>query len=173
MNVLGLGTPDVDRWIEAGEDNDGMVKREGRRVGFVGDDPDDDRIQDIDEAGANDDKPKDTRAELAMQVSPLRQGGTSSSSSGWAPVPSPLRNTSPQANSAQEFLQTMLRDGLYDFRRETRAEITGLHLDLLRMGRSWRREMREAMGEWGADIRALREENERLREENERLRRGY
>ncbi|KAI0647351.1 hypothetical protein C8Q79DRAFT_959023 [Trametes meyenii] len=70
-------------------------------------------------------------------------------------------------------LQALLRDALHDFRAETKAEIVGLHLDLLRMGSSWRSEMREAVGGIGEELRALREENQRLREENERLRRGY
>ena len=94
-------------------------------------------------------------------------------------MPSPLRNpagsgpASPQARAAQDMLQALLRDALHEFRQETKAEIVGLHLDLIRMGGSWRREMREAMGEVAEEIRELREENRALREENERLRRGY
>ena len=80
---------------------------------------------------------------------------------------------SPQARAAQDMLQALLRDALHDFRQETKAEIVGLHLDLIRMGTGWRAEMREAMGEFAEEMRALREENRRLREENERLRRGY
>ncbi|KAI0333541.1 WD40 repeat-like protein [Cubamyces sp. BRFM 1775] len=129
--------------------------------------------------------------ELAMQISPRRSfpGGPSTNpSTRWAPVPSPLRNpaststganghgpvpASPQARAAQDMLQALLRDALHDFRAETKQEIVGLHLDLIRMGTSWRREMQDAMGGIGEELRALREENARLREENERLRRGY
>jgi protein NEDD1 len=51
--------------------------------------------------------------------------------------------------------------------------MVGLHLDLVRMGGAWRKEMRGAMQEYVGDLKELREENRTLREENERLRRGY
>jgi len=54
--------------------------------------------------------------------------------------------------------------------------MTGLHLDLVRMGRGLRKELREvAEGGGGGllELERLREENRLLREENERLRRGY
>ena len=113
-----------------------------------------------------------------MQVSPRRSFAGSRGPGAWAPVPSPLRNPSggpgsPQARAAQDMLQALLRDALHDFRQETKSELVGLHLDLIRMGSSWRREMREAMGDFAEEMRELREENRRLREENERLRRGY
>jgi len=60
---------------------------------------------------------------------------------------------------------------MLDFRQETRAEMVGLHLDLVRMGRGWCREMRAAMQEYVGDLKELWEENRKLREENERLRR--
>jgi protein NEDD1 len=62
---------------------------------------------------------------------------------------------------------------MLDFRQETRAEMVGLHLDLVRMGGGWRKEMRAGMQEYVGDLKELREENRKLREENERLRRGY
>ncbi|KAI0362442.1 WD40 repeat-like protein [Trametes cingulata] len=200
--VLGLGTPEVEEWVKAGEGRD--VPREGRRVGFAdqSDDEDDDaervrpqsRMSDSEDEGedARDDRDHRQSAsqrplpELAMQISPRRSFPGPSNSSRWAPVPSPLRNpapphggggggvpASPQARAAQDMLQALLRDALHDFRAETKAEIVGLHLDLIRMGSSWRREMQEAVGGLGEELRALREENARLREENERLRRGY
>ena len=49
----------------------------------------------------------------------------------------------------------------------------GLHLDLLRMGRSWKAELRALMEEYVGDLREMREENGSLRRENERLRRGW
>ncbi|KAI0372956.1 WD40 repeat-like protein [Pilatotrama ljubarskyi] len=199
--VLGLGTPEVEEWVKAGEGRE--MQREGRRVGFVGqsDDEDDEaetgrpqsRLSDSEEDEAG--HPRDeydgrqsasqrTRPEFAMQISPRRSFPGPSNSSRWAPVPPPLRNpassnggsgvpASPQARAAQDMLQALLRDALHDFRSETKAEIVGLHLDLIRMGSSWRREMHEAVGGLGEELRALREENARLREENERLRRGY
>ena len=41
------------------------------------------------------------------------------------------------------------------------------------MGQGWKREVRDAMGDWKEEMKLLREENARLREENEMLRRGY
>jgi protein NEDD1 len=61
---------------------------------------------------------------------------------------------------------------MLDFRQETRAEMVGLHLDLVRMGRTWRRELGTTMQEYVGDLKELREENRKLRKENERLRRG-
>lgn len=188
--VLGLGTPEVDEWVKAGEGND--ARKEGRRVGFASQSDDEEEADDDDGAhsrasDSEDDAdyqqaapPSRPPPELAMQVSPRRSfpGPThpGANAARWAPVPSPLRNpapASPQARAAQDMLQALLRDALHDFRAETKQEITGLHLDLIRMGGSWRREMQEAVGGLGEELRALREENQRLREENERLRRGY
>ncbi|KAI9069102.1 WD40 repeat-like protein [Trametes sanguinea] len=111
---------------------------------------------------------------LAMQISPRRSfpGPGAPNGSRWAPVP-PAAQPRLVARAAQDMLQALLRDALHDFRAETKAEIVGLHLDLIRMGTSWRREMQDALGGIGEELRALREENARLREENERLRRGY
>ncbi|KAI0723942.1 WD40-repeat-containing domain protein [Cerioporus squamosus] len=196
--ALGLGTPEVDEWVKAGE---GKAKaKDGKRVGFAsGADSDSDAEEDPGRANGKTSNDSDdsesehdaplrtstnrlTRDNLAMQVSPRRSfAGPSPArargSTSWAPVPSPLRNPaappSPQARAAQDMLQALLRDALHDFRQETKQEIVGLHLDLIRMGGSWRRDMREAMGEFAEELKALREENRMLREENERLRRGY
>ncbi|KAH9951862.1 YVTN repeat-like/Quino protein amine dehydrogenase [Amylocystis lapponica] len=169
MGVLGLGTPEVERWIRAGEGLDGAAPRDGKRVGFAGDA--DEQVVPEGETSGHHKGPA-----LAMQVSPRRLPPRTGASS-WAPVLSPLRNPAaqphPASPRAQDLLQTLLRDALYDFRQETHSEIVGLHLDLVRMGRGWRREMREAMEEFGGELKALREENARLREENEHLRRGY
>ncbi|KAI0748552.1 WD40-repeat-containing domain protein [Daedaleopsis nitida] len=194
--ALSLGTPDVDDWVKAGEAKQKTTGEDGgrKRVGFA----DDSDHEDDSDASDKSDSEHDgaapppipslhasaRQAELAMQVSPRRTFGAPSPASAsararasWAPVPSPLRNPgappSPQARAAGDMLQALLRDALHDFRQETKTEIVGLHLDLIRMGGSWRREMREAMGEFAEEMRALREENQRLREENERLRRGY
>ena len=208
--ALGLGSPEVEEWVRAGENkpkdkakDDDPRKEGGKRVGFAsGADSDSDgegsapranaSLSDGDELDAdtehnpllhpNSNPNRLPRENLAMQVSPRRSfAGANSArargSTSWAPVPSPLRNPgappSPQARAAQDMLQALLRDALHDFRQETKQEIVGLHLDLIRMGGSWRREMREAMGDFAEEMRALREENRMLREENERLRRGY
>lgn len=154
LGVLGLGTPEVERWIEAGKVKE---REEGRKVGFG----------DVDEHehGSDDDEDEEAKRNLSMQLSPRRAPPS------WtqAPIPSPLRPS--PSSSAHELLRTIMADVMYDYQRETKAEMMGLHLDLVRMGRGIRREMREG-GEAG-ELQRLREENRVLREENERLRRGY
>jgi predicted nuclease with TOPRIM domain len=66
-----------------------------------------------------------------------------------------------------------LADALTDVRAETARGIQGLHLDLIRAGRSWRSELKDSLGGVQNELQELREENARLREENERLRKGY
>jgi hypothetical protein len=112
-----------------------------------------------------------------LQVSPAKSRDT-------LPVPSPLRNAglgippggSPNGN-AQELLRSLfadaLADALTDVRAETARGIQGLHLDLIRAGRSWRSELKDSLGGVQNELQELREENARLREENERLRKGY
>ncbi|KII88172.1 hypothetical protein PLICRDRAFT_698613 [Plicaturopsis crispa FD-325 SS-3] len=152
--VLGLGTPEVAAWIQAGKGKE-KEDQPGKRVGFA------------DEADSDEEEAR----ELSMQVSPRRPPPAA-----WTAVPSPLRpqtGGSPDAGGAHDLLRSIVREAMSDVQRETKAELTGLHLDLVRMGRGWRREVRSVMEEYGEDLRALREENARLREENERLRRGY
>lgn len=174
-----MGTPEVDRWIGAG-DVDRLEEREGRRVGFAASETTapsgsgSSFDSDSDEEGGED--TEEAKIEMTVQISPRRPIPKST----WTAVPSPLRHSNAQphagpstTSSAHDLLHTLIRDALYDFRRETKAEITGLHLDLVRMGRGWKKEMRDAMDAWGTELREVREENKRLREENERLRRGY
>lgn len=175
MSVLGLGTPEVQRWITAG-DND---KREGRKVGFaeeVGASQADAKSP-VSEDSVDDEEPQEAKIEMTVQISPRRPPASTTS---WAPIPSPLRNPlggsptavpGPSNNPAQDLLSNLIRDALYDFRRETKAEIVGLHLDLVNMGRGWKKEMKDAMEQWGKELQEVREENQRLKEENDRLRR--
>ncbi|PPQ88334.1 hypothetical protein CVT25_012445 [Psilocybe cyanescens] len=181
MGVLGLGTPEVDRWIQAGKENQRErksrdAKGKGKVVGF----------QDDEEEEEEEDAIKERERNLSMQISPRRPvPGVSISGSGstgsWAtspPNPSPLAGTAGAGSggpgsAAQELLKTIVQDVMYDFQRETKTEMMGLHLDLLRMGRGWKTELRTLMDEYVGDLRELREENQRLRLENERLRRGY
>ncbi|CAL1705658.1 unnamed protein product [Somion occarium] len=191
LNILGLGTPEVRRWVEAGDEE----KKEGRRVGFAEDSTapvasSSGSRSDHNSPGSDDTGPQlqEAKIELTVQISPRRPLPQTKASSTWTAVPSPLRNShtshlndgpstagqpGPSSNPAHDLLHTLIRDALYDFRRETKAEIIGLHLDLVRMGRSWRKEMKEAMEEWGEELKEIRDDNRRLREENERLRRGY
>ena len=194
MGVLGLGTPEVDRWINAGKGvdiNEKAKERErergkangkgkGKSVGF--------RDYEDDEDEEEKEKERERERSLSMQVSPIRRSTTTTSPSGlpssssglqdrtWAP--SPLRASASNFNnngstSAHELLKTIVQDVMYDYQREARQEMVGLHLDLVRMGRGWKKELRTLMDEYVGDLRELREENRLLREENERLRRGY
>lgn len=121
-----------------------------------------------------------------MQVSPARpslSARSRASATTWAAVPSPLRrglsSPAPPAGSssssarAQNMLHSIMRDVMYEYQEDARTEMMGMHLDMIRMGRDWKKEMREAMDVYSKDIKELREENRLLREENERLRRGY
>lgn len=171
LNVLGLGTPEVDLWIRAGKGEEKLKdggKGKGKTVGFMNEtESEEDSDVDADEAE------EERERSLTMQISPRRPPINSSDS--WAP--SPLQQTTPPSagvgGSAHDLLRTIVQDVMYDFQRETKAEMTGLHLDLVRMGRGWKKELRGLMDEYVGDLKDLRDENRRLREENELLRRGY
>jgi len=174
MDILGLGTPEVERWVQAGKPEERSkpekrdIKGKGKTVGFQ------DELGDSDQGG--DDDQDGEKHNLWMQISPRRPPpGVSSSGSGSADswTASPAVGPSPGGSSAHELLKTIVQDVMYDFQRETKAEMMGLHLDLLRMGRGWKTELRTLMDEYVGDLRDLREENQRLRLENERLRRVY
>ncbi|KAF8868871.1 hypothetical protein BD779DRAFT_1807525, partial [Infundibulicybe gibba] len=128
--VLGLGTPEVARWIEAGkggsENNrkmDAGGGAKGKSVGFErepSDGGDDDESHD----GRNDERAK------TMQVSPRRPQMETSSSWAASPVRHPIPPSPAGGGSAHELLRNIVRDVMCDFQLETKAEITGLHLDL-------------------------------------------
>jgi protein NEDD1 len=168
MSVLGLGTPEVEHWIRAGK-GDGerkctdKGKGKGKSVGFM--DENEGEKQDPGPSGSE--NLDDHERDLMMQISPRRQTASTS----WAPAP--VSSAGSPAGGAHDFLRTIVQDVMYDFQRETKAEMMGLHLDLVRMGRGWKKELRDLMGEYVGDLKDLREENQRLRGENERLRRGY
>ncbi|GJE90794.1 WD40-repeat-containing domain protein [Phanerochaete sordida] len=205
-NVLGLGTPELKRWIDSegeSESVDDALEEHpvARRVEFLQVPENEVQIENIrivredapDEgAGAGTGAPGEAgkaTVQMTLQISPRRS--SEKLSPHWTPVPSlfsPSRTASmhggggePGGSSsagappspAHELLQSLIRDAMYDFRRETKAEILGLHLDLVRMGRGWRKELREALESWGDELKEIRRENELLRQENERLRRGY
>ncbi|KIK92307.1 hypothetical protein PAXRUDRAFT_830066 [Paxillus rubicundulus Ve08.2h10] len=180
MGVVGFGSPEVVRWAkgdtckEKEKEKEVGVKKARflRHQGTA----ESDRESDDNQAGtdfespANEERDNAREQELSMQVSPRRPTAPST----W--LPSPHRPSAANLNmnaAAQDFLRNIVRDVMYDFQRETKAEMVGLHLDLVRMGRGWRRELREVLEESGGEIQQLKEENKRLREENERLRRGH
>ena len=181
MQVLGLGTPEVDTWIRAGQEGqrkerprfgNGDIEGKAKTVGFKEDDEESDKDE-------LDHYEREKERSLTMQISPRRPSvnvsGTSPQSLAWAA--SPVPNTSqidsgPGGSSAHELLKTIVQDVMYDFQRDTKAEMMGLHLDLVRMGRGWKTELRSLMDEYVGDLKDLREENQKLRLENDRLRRG-
>jgi protein NEDD1 len=164
-----LATPEAKRWIEAGE-KPAKGKGKGKSVLFK--EGDEENLPEDEMA-----RERERERSLSMQISPRRPGSAGMGhSTSWAP--SPLRNAVPSSpaggsSSAHDLLRTIVRDALLDFQQDQRAEMMGMHLDLLRLGRGWKRELRETMDEYVGDLRELREENKRLREENELLRRGY
>ncbi|KAF7440225.1 hypothetical protein PC9H_000569 [Pleurotus ostreatus] len=170
LGVLGLGTPEVNRWIEAGngggEAEARKDKGKGKAVGFQ---------ETLDTFEDGDEGEDDKENECSLVISPLRRGKPAQHD--WAAA-SPTRFAMPSSpgvpttGPAHELLRTIVKDVMCDFQQESRNEMVGLHLDMLRMGRNWKKDMKEMM-EYMGSLKALQEENLRLREENERLRRGY
>jgi protein NEDD1 len=173
--MLGLDTPEVERWITGKDEGKGKSKdldKDGA-VEFPTDSGDElttsklERSQIEELTGRQNSKDTRRLRTLSVQGTPRKAA--------WAM--SPLRNSiaegSPGVNGVAGLLHALISDAMLDFRQETRAEMVGLHLDLVRMGGAWRKEMRGAMQEYVGDLKELREENRKLREENERLRRGY
>ncbi len=190
MAVLGLGTPEVKAWIKAGQNSKGQGAKGITRAKSVGFKETANRTGKTRQAGDPNDSQSDEdddyvrERSLSIQISPRKSLPTGSSSQTHAYSQSwnasPLRprhpghvSGTPSAGSAHELLRTIVKDVMYDFQKETKAEMMGLHLDLVRMGRGWKQELRTLMEEYVGDLNDLRDENRRLREENERLRRGY
>ena len=171
MSLLGLDTPEVDKWIMAGKKGvDKRCERKGKKVGFKDDSEGDERPQE--DAVKVDEKESKRNPSRALQISPPRPPTLSQAPSTHADGTDSGVNPHAFSTSAPDLLRTIVRDVMYDFQRETKAEIRGLHLDLVRMGRGWRHELRSLMEEYAGDLGHLREENTRLREENARLRAG-
>ncbi|KAK7014919.1 WD40 repeat-like protein [Favolaschia claudopus] len=164
--TVELTTPDAKRWME---DDENRLKGKGKAKTVV--------FRESNDENLPEDEIKERERSLSMQISPMRPSSAGlGHSASWAP--SPLRNALPSSplggsSTAHDLLRTIVRDTLVDFQQEQRSEMIGLHLDLLRMGRGWKKELRELMDEYVGDLRELREENKRLREDNEMLRRGY
>lgn len=178
--VLGLAGPEVANWAK-GESRKGKGKEkvmEVKKTRFAQHPDTKESSGGSDESEGEgspeilvDERRDEERAqELSLQVSPRRPTAPPT----W--LQSPHRPSAANMNmnaAAQDFLRNIVHDVMYDFQRETKAEMMGLHLDLVRMGRGWKRELRDIMEEWNGEIQELKVENRRLKEENERLRRGY
>jgi len=159
LGVLGLGTPEVERWIQTGKRKEMPGHRKSKSVGF--------KPKETEEGVGEDKEENENEADrslVSIHASP--QSRKKSSGSMHSP-----RLPSTAGSSATELLKSIVQDAMYDYQVETKTEMMGLHLDLVRMGRSWKAELRTLMDEYVGDLRELREENARLREENMRLRR--
>ncbi|EAU80615.2 hypothetical protein CC1G_10182 [Coprinopsis cinerea okayama7 len=169
--ALGLlGTPDEeDEYLT-------RSKGKGRSVEFHNAFDDDEEEEDEDKENRGPTiLPLRDSTRLTLQVSPVRRPmATNTSGATMNSWTSPVRPSAqpPPGAAAHDLLKSIVQDVMYDYQKQTKADIEGLHLDLLRVGRSWKAELRELMEEYVGDLNDLREENRRLREENERLRRG-
>lgn len=180
MQALGLGTPELDRWIRTGQEGkkkeksrfgNGNIEGKAKAVGFK---------ESNGESDTNEHDHVEPEKERSLIISPRRPSVNVSGipPQSWAAA-SPALNSSQKieggpgsSSSAHELLKTIVQDVMYDFQRDTKADMMGLHLDLVRMGRGWKAELRSLMDEYVGDLKDLREENQKLRLENERLRRG-
>ena len=69
---------------------------------------------------------------------------------------------------ARELLRAMIHDAVAEFRAEAREEFLGLHLDMVKMGRAWKMELKELMNEHVGNLdKALKENDELARQNNE------
>ncbi|KAH7339673.1 hypothetical protein B0J17DRAFT_716676 [Rhizoctonia solani] len=74
---------------------------------------------------------------------------------------------------AQDLLRNIVSDVMFEFRQESKEDVRGLHLDLLRASRGWKSDLKEYLGDTLEELRLVKEENAQLRAEIARLRRGY
>lgn len=140
------------------------------------------KIEELDDQKDDDNEAFSRKRETSLQVTPARPG-VQRHTGPWPPVPSPLRRgledmqhaggAPSSITNVHSMLHQIMRDVMYDYQEDMRTELVGMHLDVVKMGRNWKKEMREVMDTYAKDLRELREENRLLREENERLKRGY
>lgn len=81
-----------------------------------------------------------------------------------------IRPETSQTGLPKTSLHKLLRETLNECRDELREDIRGLHLDVLRMGRTWKNELRLLMDQHARDLKTLAEENAQLKRENDGLR---
>ncbi|KAL0566468.1 hypothetical protein V5O48_015542 [Marasmius crinis-equi] len=138
FRALGLGTPGgKGKTVEFADDDD-------QDEGDTESESDDTkssarpaRVEDVDSEGEAD--------ELSMQISPARRRIPSLSET--------LNNLSPShpgpspGNNGQTLLRNIVHSVLSDFHLQTHREMTNLHLDLVRMGRGLRGDVREVVRE--------------------------
>ncbi|KAG9318759.1 WD40-repeat-containing domain protein [Chiua virens] len=182
VGILGLTSPEVTKRVQGGNRNGKGKEKpvEMKKARFVRREADEklsggsdeSESEDVLQASLEELQGGEQEQELSLQVSPRRP--TIPPPPSW--LQSPHRPSTANINmnvAAQDFLRGIVHEVMYDFQRETKAEMTGLHLDLVRMGRTWKQELRDIMEEWSGEIQELKAENKRLKEENERLRRSH
>lgn len=197
MDVLGLGTPEIRRQVQAeyhgaicSDDEDGEEDAaaaepagdESKKQAVMEEPENEVRIENIEVVeGGGDTDGADVKNEpsirMMVHITPRhpKDNGTEAGQQ-WPSADSPYKvlTHSPPSNSIEnsvhDILHALIRDALYDFRREVKTDMLGLHLDLVKMGRSWRKEMKETLDSWSEELRELREENGRLRREMDTLR---
>lgn len=155
-----LSTPSVEPWIEAGYAKPTLsdANTGSKRVGWT--DSDENTGARETELYSDMDEPtifatcKSTNQVVEVQSRSPHPEAASTSPPRRPHIPpitlqiSPLRSTPLQISAegtngmengcAQELLRAVVKDVMYGYRQETREDIKGLHLDLLRMGRSWK-----------------------------------
>ncbi|KIJ44383.1 hypothetical protein M422DRAFT_252391 [Sphaerobolus stellatus SS14] len=179
----GISTPDLDRWFEAGQTKESRVKDGGaKRVGFAALDdaqepntPNTAASQSTESHNISERENKDSVEEgssmtPSISISPMRRSQVYPDSLQISPRRPTSAADSIPTSGVEVWMRTLMSDMVYDYRHEMKEDIKGLHLDLLRLGRNWKNELRLLMDEYVGDLRELREENTRLRKENERLR---
>ncbi|KAG9103359.1 hypothetical protein FRC06_011306 [Ceratobasidium sp. 370] len=83
------------------------------------------------------------------------------------------KSTSLTQAQAQDLLRNIVSDVMFEFRQETKEDVRGLHLDLIRASRGWKNDLRQYLGDTLDELRAVKEENARLRAEIAMLKRGH
>lgn len=130
MSVLGSGTPEVDRFIRAGkEDVEGKANDKGKGKGKTLGSMNESDSENEDGSGGQGEREQG----LAMQVSPHRSTDVNtpvSTSWGSAPLHPPVPGSGSPAGGAHDLLHTIVQDVMYDFQREMKAEMMGLHLGM-------------------------------------------
>jgi hypothetical protein len=110
--------------------------------------------------------PQRPRPTVQFFASPNLKGDTE-------PGPAPNFSSSTAHWQQDSLLRSLAREIAREVRLELetplRADVQGVRLDIVRLGRALRAEMRAGLAALAEEVRALREENEALRAENARL----
>ncbi|KAF9261241.1 WD40 repeat-like protein [Marasmius fiardii PR-910] len=142
---LGLGVPG----------GGGESKGKSRSVEFDGAGSDsEDLIESRPQEDRDEGEEEEEGGDLSMQISPARRPRSQASDRMFnvnvnnTPTRSPHHHHhNSHSQSPQDLLRNIVHSVLSDFHLQTHREMTNLHLDLVRMGRGWRNDVREAVKE--------------------------